>query len=168
MYSLPIDCKSELEMPYRTLTEDVKDSITICLPGLNGGGMELGQLPSFLKSNGFDTIIPEIEGYLYGTPADSYELWIGAVHNTIDNLRGQYKTINLAGISMGATLALAVASQRIDISSIALLSPSFVMTVGQFLGIVLFSILHMPLVFAIGHILRESLLVLKILIYAGG
>lgn len=110
-------------MPYRTLTEDVKDSITICLPGLNGGGMELGQLPSFLKSNGFDTIIPEIEGYLYGTPADSYELWIGAVHNTIDNLRGQYKTINLAGISMGATLALAVASQRIDISSIALLSP---------------------------------------------
>jgi len=110
-------------MPYRTLTEDVKDSITILLPGLNGGGMELGQLPSFLKSNGFEAIIPEIEGYLFGTPADSYESWIGSVHNTIDNLRGQYKTINLAGISMGATLALAVASQRIDISSIALLSP---------------------------------------------
>ena len=110
-------------MPYRTLTEDHKESITILLPGLNGSGMELGQLPSFLKSNGFDAIIPDIGGYLFGTPADSYEYWIGQVHNVIDNLQGQYKTINLAGISMGATLALAVASQRVDISSIALLSP---------------------------------------------
>lgn len=110
-------------MPYRTLTEDQQESITILLPGLNGGGMELGQLPSFLKSNGFDTVIPQIDGYLFGTPAGSYDSWIGEVHNVIDNFRGKYKTINLAGISMGATLALAVASQRVDISSIALLSP---------------------------------------------
>lgn len=110
-------------MPYRTLTEDHKESITILLPGLNGGGMELGQLPSFLKSNGFDAVIPDIDGYLYGNPADKYENWIWQVHNAIDNLKGQYKTVNLAGISMGATLALAVASQRVDISSIALLSP---------------------------------------------
>lgn len=110
-------------MPYRTLTEDHKESITILLPGLNGGGMELGQLPSFLKSNGFEAVIPEINGYLYGTTADSFEHWIGQVHNAIDNLKSQYKTINLAGISMGATLALAVASQRVDVSSIALLSP---------------------------------------------
>jgi carboxylesterase len=85
--------------------------------------MELGQLPSFLKSNGFDTIIPQIDGYLFGTQADSYEHWIVEVHKAIDNLKDEYKTINLAGISMGATLALAVASQRLDISSVALLSP---------------------------------------------
>jgi carboxylesterase len=110
-------------MPYRNAIENLKESVTILLPGLNGGGLELGQLPNFLNANGFETRIPEINGYLYGTPADSYESWVSQVHNTIDALRSEYKTINLAGISMGSTLALAVASQRTDISSIALLSP---------------------------------------------
>lgn len=111
-------------MPYRDTTIDPRnESITILLPGLNGGGLELGQLPNFLKSNGFNTFIPEIKGYLFGSAADSYENWIGQVHNAIDELKGQYRTINLAGISMGATLALAVTTQRTDISSIALLSP---------------------------------------------
>lgn len=110
-------------MPYRNAIENLTGSITILLPGLNGGGLELGQLPNFLNSNGFETMVPEIEGYLFGTPADHYETWISQVHNAIDSVRGQYKTINLAGISMGSTLALAVASQRMDISSIALLSP---------------------------------------------
>ncbi|ANI99551.1 hypothetical protein A8O14_05265 [Polynucleobacter wuianus] len=110
-------------MPYRIPSEILKESITLLLPGLNGGGLELGQLPSFLNANGYETCIPEINGYLYGTPADSYENWISQVHNKIDELKNHYKTINLAGISMGSTLALAVASQRTDISSIALLSP---------------------------------------------
>ena len=110
-------------MPYRNAIENLKESVTILLPGLNGGGLELGQLPNFLNANGYETRIPEIKGYLYGSPADNYESWVSQVHNTIDALRGEYKTINLAGISMGSTLALAVASQRTDISSIALLSP---------------------------------------------
>ena len=100
-----------------------KDSITILLPGLNGGGLELGQLPSFLNSNGFNTVLPEIKGYLYGSPADGYETWISQIHNCIDEHKNQYKSINLAGISMGSTLALAVAAQRVDVASIALLSP---------------------------------------------
>ena len=110
-------------MPYRNAIEVHKESITILLPGLNGGGLELGQLPIFLNTNGFETVTPEIKGYLYGTPADNFETWIGQIHSLIDNLRIEYKTINLVGISMGSTLALAVASQRVDISSIALLSP---------------------------------------------
>ncbi|QWE07611.1 carboxylesterase [Polynucleobacter sp. JS-JIR-5-A7] len=101
----------------------MKQSITILLPGLNGGGLELGQLPNFLNANGFETLTPEIKGYLYGSPPDIYQTWISQLHHTIDELKGQYKTINLAGISMGSTLALALASQRTDISSIALLSP---------------------------------------------
>jgi len=100
-----------------------KDSITILLPGLNGGGLELGQLPSFLNSNGFNTVLPEIKGYLYGSPADHYETWLSQVHHCIDKLKGQYRNVNLAGISMGSTLALAVAMQRDDVASIALLSP---------------------------------------------
>ena len=104
-------------------TRDFSNSITILLPGLNGGGLELGQLPGFLGSNGFKTLIPKINGYLYGSEPDYFEDWVSQVHNAIDEIKDEYKTINLAGISMGSTLALAVASQRSDISSIALLSP---------------------------------------------
>ena len=111
------------KMPQINATGDSSNSITILLPGLNGGGLELGQLPTFLSSNGFQTLIPKINGYLYGSDPDSYEEWISQVHNAIDEVKGAFKTVNLAGISMGSTLALAVASQRTDISSIALLSP---------------------------------------------
>ena len=110
-------------MPDRIASLEAKESLTILLPGLNGGGLELGQLPTFLNANGFETLTPKIDGYLFGSPADSYDHWISQVHNAIDSIKGQYKTLNLAGISMGSTLALAVASQRTDISSIALLSP---------------------------------------------
>ena len=110
-------------MPYRTALGSLKNSITLLLPGLNGGGLELGQLPTFLNSNGYANCTPEIKGYLYGSPVEDYESWMYQVHNTIDSLRSEYSTINIVGISMGSTLALAVASQRTDISSIALLSP---------------------------------------------
>ena len=110
-------------MPYRNEIGATKDTITILLPGLNGGGLELGQLPSFLNTNGFNTVVPAIEGYLYGSAADDFESWFSQVHNCIDELKNQYKTVNLAGISMGATLALGIAAQRVDISSIALFSP---------------------------------------------
>ncbi len=110
-------------MLHKNDTENLKNTITILLPGLNGGGLELGQLPSFLSSNGFKTLIPEIKGYLFGSPADHYDSWMSQVHRAIDEAKQQYGTVNLAGISMGSTLALAVASQRSDISSIALMSP---------------------------------------------
>jgi carboxylesterase len=110
-------------MPYKNAIENARDSITILLPGLNGSGLELGQLPAFLSANGFPTVVPEIKGYLYGSPADQYEFWTSQVHAAIDQVKQEKRIINLVGISMGATLALATASQRMDISSIALLSP---------------------------------------------
>lgn len=103
--------------------ENARDSITILLPGLNGSGLELGQLPAFLATNGFPTIVPDIKGYLYGSKAEHHETWISQVHEVIDQVRQEKRIINLVGISMGATLALATAAQRLDISSIALLSP---------------------------------------------
>ena len=110
-------------MPQINATGDSGSTLIILLPGLNGGGLELGQLPNFLGANGFDTLVPQIDGYLHGSEPSGFEEWIGQIHNIIDDVKNRYKTINLAGISMGSTLALAVASQRTDISSIALLSP---------------------------------------------
>ncbi|QWD69217.1 alpha/beta fold hydrolase [Polynucleobacter sp. VK25] len=100
-----------------------KHDLTILLPGLNGSGLELGQLPRFLEAAGHDVLIPEIPGYLFGSPASKYTDWVQELHRIIDEQREIYSVVNLAGISMGATLATLVAAQRIDIASLALMSP---------------------------------------------
>ncbi|MES2587030.1 MAG: alpha/beta fold hydrolase [Pseudomonadota bacterium] len=100
-----------------------KTSLTILIPGLNGSGLELGQLPRFLEQNGHDVLVPDVDGFLFGTPADNFHTWLSQLHFLIDSMTGKYESIHLGGISMGATLAIAVASQRSDIGSIILMSP---------------------------------------------
>jgi carboxylesterase len=100
-----------------------KQDLTILLPGLNGSGLELGQLPRFLEAAGHDVLIPEISGFLFGAPASKYNSWVQDLHQIIDKQKETYAFVNLAGISMGATLATLVAAQRTDISSLVLMSP---------------------------------------------
>jgi len=100
-----------------------KQDLTILIPGLNGSGLELGQLPRFLQAAGHDVLIPEIPGFLFGSPASKFGNWVQELHQIIDAQKEIYATVNLAGISMGATLATLVATQRTDISSLVLMSP---------------------------------------------
>ena len=98
-------------------------SLTILIPGLNGSGLELGQLPRFLENNGHEVLIPEIGGYLYGSPPGTFESWLSQMDSLIDSQLEKYDSIHIGGISMGGTLALAVASQRSDIDNLILMSP---------------------------------------------
>lgn len=68
-------------------------------------------------------MVPEIDGFLFGLPASNYQGWVSKLHHIIDEQKECYDVINLAGISMGATLITLVASQRTDISSLVLMSP---------------------------------------------
>jgi carboxylesterase len=106
-----------------SVSKPQKHDLTIFIPGLNGSGLELGQLPRFLEAAGHDVLVPEISGFLFGAPASNFKSWIGQLHHLIDDKQKEYEVINLAGISMGATLAAVVASQRTDISSLILMSP---------------------------------------------
>ncbi len=98
-------------------------ALIILIPGLNGSGLELGQLPHFLQTNGHDILVPEIEGYLYGSPPGKFNSWLSQLDNLIDLQSQDYDSIHLGGISMGATLALAIASQRSDVGNLILMSP---------------------------------------------
>lgn len=100
-----------------------KQDLTILIPGLNGSGLELGQLPRFLETAGHDVLIPEIPGFMFGSPACRFTDWVEELHRIIDHQKETYSTVNLAGISMGATLAALVAAQRTDIASLVLMSP---------------------------------------------
>jgi carboxylesterase len=106
-----------------TATSQAKHDLTILIPGLNGSGLELGQLPRFLEAGGHDVLIPEIPGFLFGSKVSKFQDWVQELHQIIDKQKEIYATVNLAGISMGATLAALVASQRTDISSLVLMSP---------------------------------------------
>jgi carboxylesterase len=69
-------------------------------------------------------LVPQIDGYLHRPSPSGFEEWIGQIHNTIDDAKNRYKNHKLSCKSaLGSTLALAVASQRTDIPSIALLLP---------------------------------------------
>lgn len=104
-------------------TNQSKHDLTILLPGLNGSGLELGQLPRFLEAAGHDVLIPELPGFLFGSPASKFTDWVQELHRIIDIQKDTYSVVNLAGISMGATLAALVAGQRTDIASLVLMSP---------------------------------------------
>ena len=108
---------------FEPLTDQSKHDLTILIPGLNGSGLELGQLPRFLEAAGHDVLIPEIPGYLFGSTASKFSNWVQELHQIIDTQKELYSAVNLAGISMGATLATLVATQRTDISSLVLMSP---------------------------------------------
>jgi len=101
----------------------IHKTLIILIPGLNGSGLELGQLPRYLENNGHETLIPEIDGYLYGSPPGEFSNWLSQMESLIDAQFQKYDSIHLGGISMGATLALAIASQRSDIDNLILMSP---------------------------------------------
>ena len=101
----------------------VDQTLIVLLPGLNGSRLELGLLPKYIEQSGFDVAIPSIAGFEHGEPASTVEAWLEQAHSFLDSKSPNYKGIHLVGLSMGATLALAVAQTRADIRSISLLSP---------------------------------------------
>lgn len=99
----------------------------VLIHGLCGTPMELGSIPKALKDAGYYVHICEITNYTAtcldtSKPID-WNLWHEYVDEVISQLSETYETVSLCGLSMGATLALAVAEKRNDISSISLLSP---------------------------------------------
>lgn len=107
------------------MTIDIKKqkNLVVLLPGLNGSRLELGQLPKYIEESDFDVVILEILGYEYGSPASSVESWLEQAHCFLDAKKEQYADFHLVGISMGATLASVICSQRSDVTSLVLLSP---------------------------------------------
>lgn len=95
----------------------------LCLHGLNGSDKELGSLPMQLAKDGFTVIIPKIPGYSAGYETSNFETWLSQIRELASLLEEQGNQVSLAGFSMGATLATALAIQKKSIQSVCLLSP---------------------------------------------
>ena len=95
----------------------------IMLPGLCGSELEMGAIPRMLKQSGYSFAFPRILGYSAHTGITSYKNWIDDVDQFVTDLKQTHDTVSLIGLSMGATLSLAVAARNTNILSLSILSP---------------------------------------------
>jgi carboxylesterase len=98
------------------------DHAVLLLHGLSSSPLELRFLARFLADEGFVTHTPELAGYSAGTGHQAMEQWISVAVAQFDALAAQYRHVSVCGLSMGATLAAAVAQQRPAARALLLLS----------------------------------------------
>lgn len=98
------------------------DHAVLLLHGLSSSPLELRFLAKLLVEEGFATHTAELPGYSAGTGHQRMEQWISAAVAEFDELAVRYRHVSICGLSMGATLAAAVAHERPDARALLLLS----------------------------------------------
>lgn len=114
-----IDQKDRFETFYQGNTGHA----VILLPGLCGSELEMGAIPRLLRQSNHTYVIPRIPGYSAHTGLSKYDDWIETVDQCIVDLETTHQSVSLVGLSMGSTLALAVAAKNNSVRSLSLLSP---------------------------------------------
>jgi carboxylesterase len=98
------------------------DHAVLLLHGLSSSPLELRFLARFLADEGFATHTPELPGYSAGSGHVPMEQWVSAAVAQFDLLSAQYQHVSICGLSMGATLAAALAHERPAARALVLLS----------------------------------------------
>jgi carboxylesterase len=103
-----------------------KDAVLL-LHGLSGSPFEMTPLAKRLHAQGFTVSFPYIEGYgasrRKGDVPKTWDAWNAQVLELFDRLKDHYETVSVAGLCIGAVLALRLAHQRPgQIRSLGLLS----------------------------------------------
>jgi len=101
---------------------DNGDHAVLLLHGLSSSPLELRFLGRLLADEGFATHSPELPGYSAGTGHQPMEQWISAAVAAFDALAARHRHVSICGLSMGATLAAAVAHVRPAARAVLLLS----------------------------------------------
>ena len=90
------------------------DYAVLALHGLRSTPLELQPLLKALNRAGFTVDAPHLTGYGFSADAStgSWRDWLDEAVARFDTLAAQYSQVAVCGLSMGATLALAVAAER--------------------------------------------------------
>ena len=98
-----------------------QENVVLLLHGLAGSSLEVARLAQMLQQSGLSVVTPDIPGFAYGTPESDWQSWVKVVRENVLSLKSQYTTVSVVGVSMGATLAMEVATHE-DINALVLLS----------------------------------------------
>ncbi|MBT8535156.1 alpha/beta fold hydrolase [Polynucleobacter paneuropaeus] len=111
---------------YETFYQGNSGHAVVLLPGLCGSELEMGVIPRLLKQSNHTYTVPKINGYSAHTGLSNYQEWIHSVDQFITDLAQSHNSVSVVGLSMGATLALAVAARNSKAHSVVALSPVFI------------------------------------------
>ncbi|ABP34168.1 alpha/beta hydrolase [Polynucleobacter asymbioticus] len=104
-------------------TNDDSSPLIVLFHGLSSSPLEFNFLGSQLIAAGYRVNTPSIQGYSFGGNATSWKSWLSEAVSHVQGLQAnESKPITLGGISLGSTLALAVASELNDILGVLALS----------------------------------------------
>jgi len=98
------------------------DHAVLMLHGLSSSPLEMRHLARYLNSEGLTACAPNLHGYSAGTSELRMEAWLEAAVREFDALSARYPRVSVCGLSMGATLALALVRERPSVQAIVLLS----------------------------------------------
>ncbi|HZQ71503.1 MAG TPA: alpha/beta fold hydrolase [Burkholderiales bacterium] len=90
--------------------------------GLAAGPLEVRFVGRLLHRAGFSVFMPVIAGYSMGSPGREWPAWLTGAEEIYLRLTSQYRTVSVAGLSSGATLALALAERQPGLLALALWS----------------------------------------------
>lgn len=112
---------TDIDAPHIS-TAECSDHAVLLLHGLSSSPLELRFLARLLADEGFTTHTAELPGYSAGTGHQRMEQWVSAAVAEFDKLAAHYRHVSICGLSMGATLAAAVAHERPAARALLLLS----------------------------------------------
>ena len=105
--------------------------------GLTGTPTEMKQFGKTIARQGFTVACPALAGHCDSIEALSATKWIDwyqSIEVAFDALKQECEHVFIAGLSMGALIALLVAAKKKDqVAGVILLSTTFFMMVGTFL-----------------------------------
>jgi len=90
--------------------------------GLGGSPLEVRFVGRLLHRAGFAVFMPTLVGYSAGEQAAPWSAWVTGAEAVYLRLSAQYKTVSVAGLSVGATLALVLAERQPALQALALWS----------------------------------------------
>ena len=97
--------------------------LIVLFHGLSSSPLEFNFLSSQLNAAGYRVATPSIAGYSFGDKASKWKSWLNEATEYVRKIQEVEKSpICLGGISLGSTLALAVASELNDILGVVALS----------------------------------------------
>jgi carboxylesterase len=107
----------------------------LLLHGFGGSPASMEPWAEYLAARGHQTAVPRLPGHgtRWEDMADKrWTDWYATASSALDDLRGRSDTVAVAGLSMGAALALRLAAERpADVASLVLVNPVLKHVIGS-------------------------------------
>ena len=90
------------------------EPVVLAFSGLRSTYLELQPLLKALKGHGYSVSSPQLSGYGFSADPETltWQDWLAEALQHFDDLASKHRQVFVCGLSMGATLALAVAAER--------------------------------------------------------